>query len=323
MHIIRGLHNLNQLPQGCVATIGNFDGLHLGHQAIFRNVALLAAQLQLPPVVVIFEPQPREFFLKDKSPARLTRLREKLFFMAKYGITQAGIPDTQVLCLHFNQKLAQLAPPDFVKTILIDNLQVKYLMVGEDFRFGYQRQGDFKLLQSIAAKSNFVVEACPTIILAGEKVSSTRVREALQQGNLDQVEQLLGRPYSMCGRVAHGDKRGRQWGIPTANIYLHRKVSPIKGVYTVAVAGLGAGLVFGVANVGNRPTVSGTRCLLEVYLFNFDREIYGEYIEVKFLTKLRDERRFETLELLKQQIFEDIEQAKDYFNKGVTINGRL
>jgi riboflavin kinase/FMN adenylyltransferase len=305
MELIRGLHNLALRHRGCVATIGNFDGVHLGHQAVIGQLAEKAAALRLPSVLILFEPQPQEFFLGAGAPARLTRLREKLLALRRYSVDR-------VFCLRFDAKLADMTAETFVDRILVQGLDVRSLVVGDDFRFGKGRQGDFSLLQRIGAERGFKVVPMHTFTIDGVRVSSTRIRETLAAGDLATAEKLLGRPYRMCGRVAHGDKRGRTIGIPTANIHLHRKAVPIKGVYVVEVFGLEPEPLYGVANVGTRPTVDGTRTLLEVHLFDFDQDIYGRQIDVRFMHKLRDEQRFASFEELKQRIFRDLDDARGW-----------
>jgi len=304
MDVIRGNHNLRPRHRGCVATIGNFDGVHLGHQAVFRNLIERGRELGLPSVVITFEPQPQEYFAPGQAPARLTRLREKL-----RAIEAAGIE--RVLLLEFNRRLAAMEAREFVEEILVQGLGVRFLYVGDDFRFGRGRHGDFQMLYDLGREHGFAVETMHTFRLSEDRVSSTRVRELLTQGDLAAAAQLLGRPYRICGRVAHGDKRGRTIGFPTANVDLHRRVSPVRGVYAVRVHGLGEELVPGVANIGTRPTVTGDpRYLLEVHLFDFAREIYGEHVEVEFVHKLRDEQRFDSFEELRRQINQDAWQAR-------------
>lgn len=303
MELIRGLHNLKPRHRGCVATIGNFDGVHLGHQAVIGQLAEKAAALRLPSVLILFEPQPQEFFQGADAPARLTRLREKLLALQRYSVDR-------VFCLRFDAKLAAMKAETFVDRILMQGLDVRYLVVGDDFRFGKARKGDFPLLQRMGAERGFQVVPMHTFSVDGARVSSTRIREVLAAGDLATAEKLLGRPYRMCGRVAHGDKRGRTIGIPTANIHLHRKAVPLKGVYVVEIFGLEPEPLFGVANVGTRPTVDGTRTLLEVHLFDFDRDIYGRQVDVRFMHKLRDEQRFASFEELKHRIFRDLDDAR-------------
>lgn len=306
MELIRGLHNLRDKHRNCVATIGNFDGVHRGHQAVIDQTAQRAKQLRLPSVVIIFEPQPQEFFQPDASPPRLTRLREKLIALSQCDIDR-------VLCLGFNRHLAGLTAEEFVDVVLVKGLSVQHLVVGDDFRFGQRRAGDFALLKNAGAKYGFEVANTHSFRLDKLRVSSTRIREALLGGNLELVALSLGRPYCMSGRVAHGDKRGRTIGFPTANIHLHRNETPVKGVYAIQMQGLPEGVVNGVANIGTRPTVDGVRTLLEVHLFDFDRDIYAAHVEVCFVRKLRDERRFESFEALKSQIHRDAVHARSIF----------
>ncbi len=308
MELIRGLHNLRPRHRGCVATIGNFDGVHLGHQAVLGQLTEEADRLGLPGLVMIFEPQPEEFFAPERAPARLTRLREKLMALRRYAAER-------VLCVRFDARFAGLSAGAFIEDILVDRLGVRYLVVGDDFRFGHRRAGDFDMLREAGARLGFQVVNMHSFMVDGERVSSTRVRRALAAGDLETAEKLLGRPYRMCGRVAHGDKRGRDIGFPTANIHLHRTNTPVRGVFAVELFGVEGEPVAGVANVGVRPTVGGTRSLLEVHLFDFDRDIYGAYVNVNFLYKLRDERRFESFEALTRQIEADVAEARAYFHR--------
>jgi riboflavin kinase/FMN adenylyltransferase len=304
MQLVRGLHNLKFGHHGSVATIGNFDGVHLGHQSVFRHLLEKGAELDLPTTVVTFEPQPREFFQPDSAPARLTRLREKL-----QAIEDAGVQ--RVVVLEFNKRLAAMPAEAFVRELLAEGLGVRFLSVGDDFRFGRGRKGDFELLRNMGLAFGFEVENMNTYKLDADRVSSTRIRELLTLGDLATAAQCLGRPYRICGRVIHGHKRGRTIGFPTLNVNMRRLVSPLHGVYAVKVGGLGTGELLGVANIGNRPMVDGDhRYLLEVHLFNFDRQVYGEHVSVEFVQKLRDEQRFDSFEQLRQQILCDADQAR-------------
>ncbi len=303
MELIRGLHNLKSRHRGCVATLGNFDGVHLGHQAVIGQRAEKAAVLHLPTLVILFEPQPQEYFQPQSAPARLNRLREKLKAMQRYSVDR-------VLCLRFDARLAAMPAEEFIQRVLIDGLGVRYVVAGDDVRFGKDRRGDGAMLQAAGHAQGFQVVPMPTFVLDGERVSSTRIRTALAAGDLDTAARLLGRPYRMCGRVAHGDKRGRTIGIPTANLHLHRQATPVKGVYVVEMFGLEREPLAGVANVGTRPTVDGTRTLLEVHVFDFDQDIYGRYVAVNFLHKLRDEQRFATFDELKTRIYRDLDEAR-------------
>ncbi|MEH3450534.1 bifunctional riboflavin kinase/FAD synthetase [Phytobacter diazotrophicus] len=306
MKLIRGIHNLSQAPHGCVLTIGNFDGVHRGHQALLQGLSEEGRTRALPVVVMIFEPQPLELFASDKAPARLTRLREKLRLLAECGVDY-------VLCVRFDRRFAALTAQTFVSDLLVDKLGVKFLAVGDDFRFGAVRQGDFLLLQKAGLKYGFDVTSTQTFCSGGARVSSTAVRQALADDNLELAEQLLGRPFSISGRVVHGDELGRTIGFPTANIPLRRQVSPVKGVYAVEVAGLGDTLLPGVANIGTRPTVAGVRQQLEVHLLDVVMDLYGRHIDVVLRKKIRNEQRFTSLDELKAQIARDELTAREFF----------
>jgi riboflavin kinase/FMN adenylyltransferase len=305
MRLVRGLHNLRSEHYGCVATIGNFDGVHLGHQSVFRHLLEKGSELKLPTTVVTFEPQPREFFQAASAPARLTRLREKLQAIQEVGIER-------VVVLEFNKRLAAMPAKRFVKELLVVGLGTRFLSVGDDFRFGRGREGDFALLLRMGGIHGFEVENMNTYKLDADRVSSTRIRELLTQGDFDTANQYLGRPYRICGRIGHGDKRGRSIGFPTLNLNLHRRVSPLQGVYAVKVEGLDEQAIPGVANIGVRPTVEGDqRYLLEVHLFGFERNVYGRHICVEFVNKLRDERQFDNFDSLRRQIMLDTEAARE------------
>lgn len=304
MELIRGHHNLHPGHHGCVATIGNFDGVHLGHQAVFAALREKAKAFDAPATVILFEPQPMEFFRPQEAPARLTRLREKLIRIRQCGIDR-------VLLLEFHQQLAQLSAGDFIRQVLVDGLAIHHLYVGDDFRFGRGRQGDFSLLQQAGMEHGFQVESMNTLCHEDCRISSTRIRQALAEGDLDAAQACLGAPYRICGRVGHGDKRGRTIGFPTLNINLHRRVSPLRGVFAVTVAGLAEDELPGVANLGTRPTVEGgSRPLLEVHLFDFDRQVYGAQVGVTFVQRIRDEKRFDSFEQLKLQIETDTAEAR-------------
>lgn len=307
MELIRGTSGLKPRHRGCVATIGNFDGVHRGHQAIVERVRQYAAELSLASVVITFEPLPQEFFAPQAASPRLTRFREKYELLAALKIDR-------LLLLRFNQKLAQLSADEFINKILVQGLGIRHLVVGDDFRFGKQRAGDFAMLVQAGEANNFTVENTPTYDVDGRRVSSTWVREALLVGDMPLAEKLLGQPYHLSGTVVHGDKRGRQLGFPTANFYLHRKSAPVNGVFAVIARGPQCESVFGVANVGSRPTVDGGRCRLEVHLFNFDRDIYGQHWQVQLVHFIRPEQKFDGLEALKDQIAKDMQTAKAFFS---------
>lgn len=306
MKLIRDLVNLKSDYHGCVATIGNFDGVHLGHQKILQQLVAKAKQLNLPSLVITFEPLPQEFFSGEQAPARLMTLREKIVALKKYGIDH-------VLRLRFNKKLASIPAEEFVKKILVAKLGVRHLIIGDDFRFGYKRQGDFNLLQKMGAQFGFEVVPTETVLFDGERVGSSRVRNALAEGNIELAKKLLGRPYYLSGHVSYGEQLGRKLCFPTANIFLHRKVLPLRGVFVVQVHGLGDKPLLGAANIGRRPTVDDKDFLLEVYIFDFNQNIYGKFLQVEILHKLRGEEKFNSLEELKQQIAKDVEEARRAF----------
>lgn len=306
---IRGLHNLRPWHRGCVATIGSFDGVHLGHQAILRQLIEVSRQHNLPAVVIVFEPQPHEFFSGDKAPARLMRLREKIRALLAAGVAR-------VLCVQFNDKLRSLTAEAFIDTVLLNGLAIKHLVVGDDFRFGCDRRGDFTLLQKIGSERGFGVTDTCTLEINGERVSSTRIRHLLEMGDFAQAESLLGKPYSISGRIAYGQQLGRKLGVPTANVHLRRYRSPLHGVFTVTATFVDGSRHHGVANVGVRPTVSGDKKpLLEVHLFDFSRKVYGAMIDVVFHSKLRDEKKFNSLDELQTQLQTDIAQGQIFFRR--------
>ncbi|WP_159565352.1 bifunctional riboflavin kinase/FAD synthetase [Budvicia diplopodorum] len=308
MKLIRGIHNIRPRHHGCVLTIGNFDGVHLGHQALLRQLKKEGQRLGLPTMVMIFEPQPLELFAPEQAPARLTRLRDKCKYLAQAGVDY-------LLCIKFDTAFATISAENFISRLLVDKLGVKFLMIGDDFRFGAQRQGDFSLLQAAGKKQGFAVANTESFCEFGKRVSSTMIRHALRDDDLALVESLLGRPYSICGRVVHGDALGRTIGFPTANLPMKRLVTPVKGVYAVEVLGLGDKPLPGVANIGIRPTVSGVRQQLEVHLLDVDMDLYGRHLDVVIREKIRSEQRFASLDALKQQIEYDAVSARKYFEQ--------
>ncbi len=305
MLVSRG--DAERAPTASVLTIGNFDGVHLGHQALLRLLTNKARALGLPAVVLTFEPHPREFFAPQKAPARLASLREKLVLLAAAGVDMTRI-------VRFNARFSALTAEQFIDRVLVDSLQVRHLIIGDDFCFGAGRKGDFAMLQAAGERKGFVVEAMPTHAFAGERVSSSAVREALAQGDLDGAARLLGRPYSIAGRVVHGEKVGRAIGFPTANIHLKGRHPPLSGIYTVEVEGLAPEPVPGVASVGVRPTVDDSgRPTLEVHLFDWSADCYGAHLRVHFLRKQRDEEKYDSLDALSAQIALDVQDARDWF----------
>ncbi len=305
MRVFRGIPARADVP--VALTIGNFDGVHLGHRAMIARLAEVARQRELPVAVMTFEPQPQEFFAPDQAPARLTSLREKLELLYECGVERAYV-------CHFGYAFAQLPADEFISRILHDGLAARWLLVGDDFRFGARRAGDFTLLRALAPSFAFEVEAMASVIAAGERVSSTAIRTRLQQGDLRGAQLLLGRPYSISGRVVDGDKLGAKLGYPTANVQLKRAKAPLSGIFVVEVDGLGPEALPGVASLGVRPTVKERgQPTLEVYLFEFNERIYGKRISVRFLEKLRDEQKFADIELLVAQMDRDAEQARQFF----------
>lgn len=316
MQIIRGLHNLSRFnSSACALAIGNFDGVHVGHQSLLKQLATKACELQVPAVVMTFEPSAREFFAKDKSflPARLTRSREKIVAIKNCGVDC-------LIVVRFNDSFSRLSKENFVKNLLLHELGVRVVMVGEDFQFGFQRKGNFSYLKKMADHLGFEAIAIPPVMMGERRVSSTWVREALARDDLKTAESLLGEPYSMMGRVVHGEKLGRKLGFPTANIYLHRAKTPVHGIYAVKVYGLQDDPLYGAANVGERPSVGGTTTLLEVYIFDFNRQIYGAEVEVEFVHKIRDEARYDSLDVLKAQIADDVRVARMFFKASLSVS---
>ena len=296
-------------PSATVLTIGNFDGVHLGHRALLARLTATAKAEGLAPAVLTFEPHPREFFTPESAPARLSTLREKLELIADDGVALAYV-------CHFNARFAALSANEFIEKVLIDALRVRHLIIGDDFRFGARRTGDFTLLKSAGASLGFRVEAMDSVTLEGERASSSAVRDALHSGDLEHAARLLGRPYSIDGRVVHGDQIGRQLGFATANIRMKHERPPLLGVFAVEVNGLPGGPRQGVANLGFRPSANQVvRPLLEVHLFDFQEDIYGAHLNVRFLHRLRDEMKFPNFDALKAQIAADVAEGKDYFQR--------
>jgi riboflavin kinase/FMN adenylyltransferase len=307
MILLRGSNQLARINQPTIATIGNFDGFHLGHQEIINFVLRKSVQQQAKSVLICFEPTPKEFFVGLEAPARIYPIRKKIELACNFGFDYFA-------CLHFNEALASTPAVDFVQKILHDSLQVKTLIVGDDFKFGHQRSGDIHLLRSMGETLGFKVEDQNTILHEHKRVSSTLIRQNLAKGKFEHAATLLGRAFTMSGRVFHGDKKGRTIGFPTANILIKRKVSPVKGVFTVS-ASHNNSTWQGVANVGNRPTVNGQRQQLEVHLFNCQDDLYGKRLDVEFHSKLRDEIKFPSFEALKHQISIDVTKAQQYFSQ--------
>ncbi len=302
MRLIRGLNSLKKEDIGCVATIGNFDGLHLGHQKIINALKEKSNALDLPLTLISFEPLPSEYFMPT-PPARIYPMRDKIRLLQNLGVDN-------YLCLKFDESFSKISPEDFIEITLIKNLGVKYLAVGDDFRFGHQRKGDFQLLKKMGAEADMQVVDTSTCYKEDERVSSTRIRKLLEKGNIKSANDLLGHGYQLSGRVRHGDKRGRTIGFPTLNMKVLNHIAPVRGVYAVLVHGLKDRPIKGVANLGSRPTVDGTENRLETHLFDFDDDVYGRYVRVEFIEFLRTEKKFNEFEELKLQILNDAEQAR-------------
>ena len=294
-------------PQATALTIGNFDGVHLGHRALLARLIAVANARDLLPAALTFEPHPREFFAPESAPVRLSTLREKLEMLAETGVALTNV-------CRFNTEFAHLDAEDFIERLLIEHLRVKHLIVGDDFRFGAKRRGNFALLQEAGRQHGFAVEALPSVVIDDTRVSSSAVRSALAAGEMEHAARLLGRPYSIDGRVVHGDKVGRSLGFATANIRIKHDNPPLTGVFAVEVRGLPDGPHRGVANLGIRPSANQlARPLLEVHLFDFDADIYGTHLNVRFVHKLRSEKRFPTFTALQAQIARDVASARQYF----------
>jgi riboflavin kinase/FMN adenylyltransferase len=305
MEVIVGLHNIKPRQQGCVLTIGNFDGVHYGHKMLLDHLIAKGRELALPSMLLTFEPTPREFFRGDAVPARLTRFREKITLLMQTELDS-------VLCLPFNEKTANRPAEWIIEELLKKMLGIRYLVVGDDFRFGKGAQGDYAMLKAAGDRLGFGVTHMGTLTFDHERVSSSRIREVLAAGDFKLAERLLGHAYFIMGRVIYGRQLGRQLGVPTANIPLHRYRAALEGVYAVTVAGLERDYT-GVANIGIRPTVQGKEPLLEVHLFDFDGDLYGKRLTVVFRKKIRDEQTFSGLDALKAQIEQDMTTAKAWF----------
>ncbi|MEM7276905.1 MAG: bifunctional riboflavin kinase/FAD synthetase [Pseudomonadota bacterium] len=289
--------------KGSVLTIGAFDGLHRGHHEILDRVLESARARGLQSLVLSFEPTPKEFFSKQKSPARLMRFREKFLTLQALGIDV-------FCCPRFDLNIANLSADDFVKKLLVDRLGVRHLIVGDDFQYAKNREGDFRALTESGYNYGFDVSQTPSIEVDGQRVSSTLIRELLHRGDMQGAQKMLGRPFSMSGRVIRGKQLGRTLGFPTANLAISRRVSPVHGIYAVRVRGLGPAALPAVASIGTRPTVDNGRVLLEVHLFDFSEDIYGKAIEVEFVEYLRREEKFDDLDTLVDQMHIDADNAR-------------
>lgn len=321
MKVYRGLPNDNARTP-CALAIGNFDGVHRGHQAMLARMGEAAACLKLSTAVMTFEPHPREYFASlsgdpDKAPTRIANLRDKLQALANAGVDR-------VIVEHFNARFAAMAPLDFIERIVVTGMQAKWLIVGEDFRFGAKRAGDIHMLIDAGKRYGFEVETLPTIVNAGTRISSSAIREALAQGDFPQVRQMLGHPYKISGRVIHGQKLGRNLGFPTLNLRIAHRRPALSGIFVVQVHGLAEHPLPGVASLGVRPTVDDSgRVLLETHVFDYAQSCYGKLVCVEFLKKLRDEERYNDLPTLTAAIERDAQQARDYFRSQDTATSLL
>ncbi|MCB1696057.1 MAG: bifunctional riboflavin kinase/FAD synthetase [Halioglobus sp.] len=309
MELIRGLHNLRPRHRDCVVTIGAFDGVHLGHQAVIRHLQDKSRELGVPSLVVVFEPLPREYFSPLKAPARLMSFREKFFAMRALGVDR-------LLRVRFNESLRAMSAQQFLDDIFVAGLGVRYVVLGDDFRFGNDREGDLEFIRQQGPRYGYEARPTPTLSIGAERVSSTRIREALEGADFAEAERLLGRPYTISGKVVYGRQLGQTLGAPTANLQLHRLRAPLSGVYAVEVSGAGLAGAAGVANVGVRPTVGDSiKANLEVHLLDREIALYGQHIEVTFRHKLRAEQKFGSLDELRENIARDIENARAWLGK--------
>ena len=306
MEFIRGEHNIALRHHGCVASVGNYDGVHPGHRQVIQSLAKKGRELKLPVTIVSFEPHPLEFFVPDAAPPRLMSVREKLEALSKLHVDR-------FCCLRFNHTLANTEPEEFVENLLVQKLGVRHIVVGDDFRFGRNRRGNFEMLRKIGKRHSLEVVRTKSFTVGDERVSSTRIRECLASGNLIQASRLLGRVYSMSGRVVRGDGNGSKWGFATANVQMKIHKPALTGVFVVEVDLSDDSTWPAVASLGMRPTIGGTTNILEVHLLDFNSDLYGQRIRVRFLKKLRDEVKFSSIETMCEQIHQDILRTREYF----------
>lgn len=307
MELIRGLVNLKPRHRGTVASIGNFDGVHLGHQAVLQDLTARALSSAAPATVILFEPQPQEYFALDKAPVRLTR------FMEKWPLLEAAGVD-RVLCLKFGKPLAQMPAEDFIQGILVRALGVKHLTVGDDFRFGRDRRGDFGLLKAAGEAAGFGVTDTPALEKEGERVSSSRIRRLLIEGEMQQAGALLGRPFGLTGRVMYGERLGRDLGFPTVNLALKRRAPPVSGIFAAQVHGVGAAPEPAAAYIGKRSAAGGTDWVVEAHLLGYSGELYGRRLRVELLHRLREDRHFDSLDGLRAQMQQDVAAARAWLD---------
>jgi riboflavin kinase/FMN adenylyltransferase len=308
MELVRGLHNIAQRHRGCVLTVGNYDGVHLGHQEMIGVLKARAAELHSTATVLVFEPSSKEFIDPDGAPPRLTRWREKYLALAAQGVQR-------LVTLRFDECMRAMTARSFVDDLIVSRLGTRHMVVGHDFRYGSNAGGTISSLQAAGETRGFGVEQVAPYVFDGVRVSSTAVRERLERGNFAGAARLLGRSYRMTGRVVHGRELGRTLGFPTANLRLMRRKSPVWGILAVRVLGIGRQALPGVASLGTRPTVNGTEPLLEVHVFDFSGDLYGRALEVEFVAKLRDEVKFDSLDAMTQQMKIDGANAREVLLK--------
>ena len=315
MEFIRGEHNIAARHHGCVASVGNYDGLHPGHRKVIKSLVDRGRDLDLPVTIVSFEPHPLEFFVPDAAPPKLMTVREKIEALKELNVDH-------FCCLRFNHRLANTEPENFVEDLLIAKLGVRYVVVGDDFRFGRNRRGNFEMLRSICRRYDAEVSKMETIEFDGERISSSRIRDCLAAGNIGLANRILGRDFSMSGRIVRGNGNARNWGFATANIKIEVTKPAVSGIFVVEVDLPDKNSLPGVASLGFRPTIGGDTQLLEVHLLDFDRNIYGQRIRVRFQKKLRDEIKFPSIDKMCEQIQQDIATTRIYFSQASQINAR-
>jgi len=308
MELVRGLHNISRRRQGCVLTVGNYDGVHLGHQKMIGVLKSRAAELRLSSTVLVFEPSSKEFIDPEGAPPRLTRWREKFLALGTFGVDR-------LVTLRFDEYMRAMTPECFVDKLIVETLRTRHMVVGNDFRYGCNAGGTIDTLRAAGEAHGFGVEQIAPFVFDGVRVSSTAVRERLARSDFAAACRLLGRPYRMLGRVVHGRELGRTLGFPTANLRLQRRKPPVRGVMAVRVFGIEAEALPAVASLGTRPTVDGTDMLLEVHVFDFAGDLYGREIEVEFVAKLRDEVKFDSLDALTVQMQSDAALAREVLSK--------
>ena len=303
MDFVRGLHNLRPRHRGCVLTIGAFDGIHLGHQEMIRVLRERASEYSLPAVVVSFEPTPREYLNRESPPARLTRFRERFDALEACGVDR-------FVCLRFDERMRQMSPTDFIERVVVQGLGARHIVVGHDFRFARKHEGSVETLLAASSTHGFEVSEVAPYEVEGERVSSSLIRSMLEAGDLQRAAKFLGRPYRITGKVIAGQRLGRDLGFPTANLRLHRRATPIAGIFAVRISGAGLRLAPGVASLGTRPAVDGKELLLEAHVFDFSGDLYRKYVHVDFIARLRDELWFPSMDALVEQMHKDAAQAR-------------